>query len=131
MVISAQVKILPTYLWEPVVAAIRAALLATFSFANRDLGQPVFRSEVISAIQGVAGVAYVHLKTFDSVAQTVTAAQLTGLAGTLRLKEVIHASLARINPEPVNPPTDSIRAAELVYLSADLPDTLIVNQVTS
>src|SRR5207248_2999890 len=68
LVISAQIKILADYLWEDVAADLRTALLDTFSFDNRNLGQPVFQSEVISAMQAVAGVAYVSLQIFDSVA---------------------------------------------------------------
>jgi predicted phage baseplate assembly protein len=131
MVISATVKILPDYLWEPVASAVRAALLLAFSFDNRDLGQPAFQSEAISIMQGVEGVAYVDLEKFDSVPQDVTAAQLADLATSLTLNDYISANLARTNPNPVNYPADSILAAELVYLSSDIPDMLILNQVKS
>jgi hypothetical protein len=131
IVISATVKIPPDYLWEPVAAAVRAALVDAFSFDNRDLGQPVFQSEVISVMQGVPGVAYVDLQKFDSVPEDVTAAQLADLANSLGLNDYISASLARPNPKRVNYPTDSILAAELVYLTSAIPDTLILNEVKS
>ena len=83
LVIAANVRILPDYLWESVAADLRSALLDTFAFDRRDLGQPVFQSEVISAMQAVTGVAYVDLQTLDAVAEDVTAAQLAGLAGSL------------------------------------------------
>jgi hypothetical protein len=131
MVISATVKILPDYLWEPVASDVRAALLNAFSFDNRDLGQPAFQSEAISIMQAVEGVGYVDLEKFDSVPEDVTAAHLADLATSLKLRDYISANLARTNPNPVNYPADSILAAELVYLSSDIPDMLILNQVKS
>ena len=131
LVISAQVKILADYIWEDVAADLRTALLNTFSFDNRSLGQPVFQSEVISAMQSVAGVAYVNLQKLDSVAESATAEALANLASTLALNEFIPAALARPNPSPANYPTDAILPAELVYLSPTLPDTLILNEVKS
>jgi predicted phage baseplate assembly protein len=129
LVISANVKIRPDYLWEPVATAVRTALVTAFSFDNRELGQPAFASEVISVIQGVAGVAYVDLDKFDSVAEGLTAAQLAGLANTIGLQDYVISSLALPNPRPVNPPADNIHAAELAYLTPAIPDTLILNQV--
>jgi predicted phage baseplate assembly protein len=131
LVISAQVKILSDYLWEEVAADLRTALLNTFSFDNRNLGQPVFQSEVISAMQAVAGVAYVSLQILDSVAESASAADIANLATTLALNEFIPAALARRNPSPVNYPTDAILPAEMLYLTPALPDTLILNQVKS
>ena len=131
LVISAQVKILDEYLWEDVAADLRAALLNVFSFDNRSLGQPVFQSEVISAMQAVAGVAYVSLQILDSVVESASAAAIANLASTLALNDFIPAALARRNPSPVNYPTDAILPAEMVYLTPTLPDTLILNQVKS
>ncbi len=129
LVVSARVKIGADRLWEPVAAAIRAVLLAAFGFDARSLGQPVFQSEVISAIQAVAGVDYVDLQILDSVPADITASQLAGLAGSLALNDVIPAELARPNPAPADYPRDAILPAEIVYLSPALPDTLILNEV--
>jgi predicted phage baseplate assembly protein len=129
LVIVAQVSILTDYLWEYVVADLRAALLNTFAFDCRDLGQPAFQSEVISAMQAVTGVSYVDLQTFDSVAEDVTVQELAGLAGTLTLRPYIEVDLAQINPDPASDPANHILPAELAYLTADIPDTLILNQV--
>lgn len=52
----ADVKVDPDYVEAKVLAAIEAALRATFSFEARTFGQPVTLSEVVSAIQNVAGV---------------------------------------------------------------------------
>ena len=131
LVVSAHVKIAADRLWEPVAAAIRAALLAAFGFDSRGLGQPVFQSEVISTIQAVDGVAYVDLDVLDSVPEDITASQLASLAGTLALNDAIPAELARPNPSPADYPRDAILPAEIVYLSPALPDTLILNEVKS
>jgi Baseplate J-like protein len=131
LVISANVKILADYLWEPVASAVRAALLATFSFDDRNLGQPVFQSEVISAIQAVEGVAYVDLQTFDSVGEDASLDDLSNLADHLGLQDVVQAQFARPNPNPLNYPDDAFLPAEIACLRPDLPDTLILNEVKS
>ena len=131
LVIAAKVAILPAYLWESVVADLRTALSDTFSFDSRDLGQPVFQSEVISTMQAVDGVAYVDLQTFDSVPENITVQQLAGLASSLKKRSYIEVELARINPNPSAPAANRILPAQLAYLNADIQDTLILNQVTS
>ena len=40
LVLSANVKLLPDYRWEPVAMAMRTRLLETFGFGQRALGQP-------------------------------------------------------------------------------------------
>jgi hypothetical protein len=80
-------------------------------------------------MQAVTGVSYVDLQTFDSVAEDVTVQELAGLAGTLTLRPYIEVDLAQINPDPASDPANHILPAELAYLTADIPDTLILNQV--
>lgn len=67
IVIEAGISILPDYRWEPVVSAVRAALLDAFSFERRELGQDVVLSEVISVMQAVPGVSYVDVNAFGGV----------------------------------------------------------------
>jgi hypothetical protein len=57
----ADVKVDPDYIQEKVFAAVEAALRTGFSFAARAFGQPVTLSEVVSAIQNVAGVVAVDV----------------------------------------------------------------------
>ena len=59
LVIEAQVALQPDYDWNDVQPRIVAALRCAFDFQARDLGQPVFASEVIAAILSVRGVAHV------------------------------------------------------------------------
>jgi hypothetical protein len=130
LVISAGVKVLPDYAWESVVPRVRAALLNTFGLDQRDLGQSAFLGEVISTIQNVEGVSYVNVTTFDSVAEDVTAEQLASLAATLTLQDVVEADLAQVDPTQTDP-TKRIVPAELAILTPDIPDTLILTQITT
>lgn len=70
LLIRAKVRLLPDYEWQSVEPKIRAALLQAFGFANRDPGQEVFHSEIISVIQAVPGVAYVDLDLVDDISET-------------------------------------------------------------
>jgi hypothetical protein len=72
LVISANVRLEPDYLWEAVSPEIRAALLAALGFEQRSLGQDVRLSEVISVIHHVPGVAYVDVDLLDSVSESDT-----------------------------------------------------------
>lgn len=130
LVISAGIRILPQYAWETVVAAARSALLSYFSFEARDLGQSAFSSEAISVIQGVEGVQYVNLTVFDAVADNITPAQLASLGSSLRLHGVVEARLARIDPAQTDPAL-RILPAQLVTLSPDIADTLILTEITA
>jgi hypothetical protein len=69
LAISARVRVLPDYQWESVEPEIRAALLEKFSFENRELGQSVFLSEVISTVQQTRGVAYVDVDFLDVISE--------------------------------------------------------------
>ncbi|MFY9719130.1 MAG: putative baseplate assembly protein, partial [Candidatus Cybelea sp.] len=117
IVMSATVGLAPDYIWEDVVPNVRAALLALFAFDARDLGQTAFLSEAVRAAQDVGGVAFVNVTTFDGVPENVTAAQLASLAKTLTLRQYVRAEQAQINAP-----------AELVFMTPDIPDTLILTQ---
>ena len=129
LVIAAGVKIQSDYTWEFVAANLRTTLLDLYSFDNRDLGQSAFLSEAVSAMQAVAGVQYVNMQTFDSVSETVTAAQLAGLASSLTLNSFVQANLAHVCP--TSTATGGIAPAQLVILTPDIPDTLILTEITT
>jgi hypothetical protein len=125
LVVVAKVRLHPDYLWEAVAPAVRTALGDRFSFARRDLGQDVTRSEVLSAIQAVAGVDYVDLDILDVVDEEQVRQELVeptpgGLAATLGLQPRLRAHLARLVPGP------RILPAELIYLDPAEPETLIL-----
>ena len=148
LVISAQVRVLPDYQLESVAPNIRAALYDAFGFEQRDLGQPVYQSEVLSVIQGVAGVAYVDLAILDAVDQQAlldalnkihaeelqeanTGQQpdptedLENLLG-LGVNQYVPSELARADPSA----DGGVDPAQLVFLSADVPDTLILTELS-
>jgi predicted phage baseplate assembly protein len=129
LVITAGIKVQPAYTWESVAANLRSTLLDLYSFDRRELGQSAFLSEAVSAMQAVAGVQYVDMQKFDSVSESVTAAQLASLASTLGLNSFVEAELAHVDPTEVEP-TKRIKPAELVILTPDIPDTLILTEIT-
>jgi hypothetical protein len=129
LVISARVHVLPDYEWEAVEPLIRQTLLSTFGFDQRDLGQTIFQSEVISAIQSVEGVDYVDLQILDSVSENIPVQQLAALAGTLSLKDYVEADLARIDPTATDP-ARRILPAQIAILTPDVPDTLLLTEIT-
>jgi predicted phage baseplate assembly protein len=94
--IEANVFIHPDYLWEVVAPQLRTALLDTFSFENRNLGQDALSSEVISTIQAIPGVLYVDLDKFDAVGEGITPEGLKTLASSLTLRPRIPAGLTRV-----------------------------------
>lgn len=59
MLIEARVALQPDHDWNDVQPRIVAALNDAFGFPARGLGEPVFASAVIAAIEGVRGVAHV------------------------------------------------------------------------
>jgi hypothetical protein len=125
LVISGQVTIDPAYDWTVVAAALRTYLLKVFSFDARSLGQPVYRSEVIAAIQSVSGVSWVEIDILESVGESTIAADLTRIASSPRNGESIPAYPARqanANGAVLQ------RPAQLIYLNGNVPDTLILNQ---
>ena len=149
LIISARVRILADYQLEMVIPSIRTALLNAFGFDQRNLGQPVYESEVLSVIQQVPGVAYVDLDILDAVDQkklipaldTIHLQELhAAVNGTqpderqdlihllhLKARKVITNHLARASrnqPGMFDP-------AQLAFLSADVPDTLIINELTN
>jgi len=146
IVISANVRLLPDYLWEAVEPKIRAKLLDTFSFERRELGQGVALSEVIGAIQLIQGVAYVDVDLLRGIPEKIADPQHPGQRRLLTPDEItakINAPLldARANaikePQPrlsVNlagfeDAARTIRPAQLAFLTPDVPATLILNQI--
>jgi hypothetical protein len=130
LVVSARIKLLADYEWESVEPNVRNALLGAFSFDRRDLGQSAFLGEVISVIQAVQGVSYVDVLVFDSVREDITAAELAGLGSSLILKNLVEADLTRIDLN-ATVQANHILPAELAILTPDIPDTLILTEITS
>lgn len=146
LVIAADVKRYPDYLWESVSADIRAALLDKFSFERRELGQSVMLSEVVSTIQNVPGVEWLDLNAFAVLSETTAAEAFLNGKDLLNLKrdksgetdpDVLASRSAQAAWLPVQlarPGHDDngnpiILPAQLAYLLPDVPDTLILNEI--
>ena len=151
LMLSANIKLLPDFVWESVVAAVRAQLLDTFGFDSRALGQPALLCEVIAAIQGVLGVDYVDVDAFGAVSQAASAATRLATGDTavsLLTQDDVVAEVSRIvSPPPVwrgrrkeREPRDVtawpggsdagvLRPAELAVFMPTVSDTLVLNQI--
>jgi predicted phage baseplate assembly protein len=101
--LAGTVKVGPAHQTADVLAAVEAELRRRFGFDARAFGQPVHKSEVIAAMQGIAGVLAVDLN--DLYRTDATAEQLA--AG--RLFDVLTAHVPRAG-------TDVTVAAELLQL---------------
>jgi len=76
-------------------------------------------------------VAYADVEIFDAVTEDITVDKLRNLAGSLTLNPYVEADLARINPKPdPDDPSSRILPAELAILTPDVPDTLILTELT-
>jgi hypothetical protein len=128
LVTSARVRMLPDCQWEDVEPRLRAAMLGQFGFDARDLGQSAFVSEAVRTMQEVDGVSSVEVQIFDSVGEDVTAETLASLAGTLTLYPAVAAELAKRDPNATDP-GQRILPAELVFLTPDIPDMLILTNI--
>jgi len=102
---AGNVKVNPDYETDRVLAAVEQALRAQFSFDLREFGQPVMLSEVIAAIQSVAGVAAVDMnKLFraDAATAKLETRLLAALPETLANGDVVAAELLTLSPAPLD-----------------------------
>jgi hypothetical protein len=144
IVISANVRLRPDYLWESIAPKIRAQLLDTFSFERRELAQDVVLSEVMSAIQAVKGVAYVDVDLLRGIPEKTADAQNPGQRRLLTPDEIvakiydplkdaagkiIKEPLPRLAVNPAGFEGGALRPAQLAFLTPDVPATLILNQI--
>ena len=131
LVISAQVKVLPDYSFDQVAPQIRATLLDAFSFNRQELAESVPLSRVVSVIQNVAGVQYVNVQVLDSISESDTQSPD---ALNAKLTEIVTARAPRtivlVPPAELDPASGTIQPAGLAFLSPDLPDTLILTEIT-
>ncbi len=133
LVIEARVRVLPDYLFEKVEPKIRAALLDRFSFERRELGQDALLSDAMATIQSIEGVAYVDVDKFDWVDEQKVVEHLGGresLGLIIERRERIPVSLAMIDTNETNPAA-RIKPAQLAYMSPDIPDTIILSEISS
>jgi hypothetical protein len=74
----------------------------------------------------------VDVQVFDRVGEDITAGELAGLAATLTTqdqpKPYVEAQLARPGDPTATDACQRILPAELVFLTPDIPDTLILTE---
>lgn len=140
LLVWARVRVSLDYEWETVVPKIRAALLAAFGFERRQLGQDVVKSEVLSVIQSVPGVAYVDLDLLAGIPEDV-ARDPDRLARRLAALELALRTASAVPPEKRQPQRRvsarlakswgmQILPAQIAYLSPDMPATLSLEEIT-
>ena len=129
LILHAGIRLQPDFLWEAVEPKIRAALLAMFSFDQREFGQSAYQSEAVGVIQQIDGVAWVDLKIFDAVPEGISVGQLAGLAKSLAAQPSVPAQAARIDPT-ASDFSKRILAAELAILTPAIPDTLLLTEIS-
>jgi hypothetical protein len=136
LVLSARIRIHPDYVWEKVEPRIRAALLDTFSFERRELGQDALLSEAISAMQHVTGVEYVDVDTFGGVSEKIADSQkgVRRLRTPAEIADEVQSIVSqgpehRVSVNLADFEGRELRPAQLAYLSPLVPATLILNEV--
>lgn len=136
LIVSAKLRIHADYVWESVVTQVRGALLNAFGFEQRELAQGVASSEVLSVMQAVPGVVYVDLDVFGAIETTV----FDGDIPRPLTPDETAAAVAQVNAGGVasavqarrarrHPDGKRVLAAQLALLSADVPETLVLNQM--
>ncbi len=135
LVVNARVRLLPEYAWERVEPRIRARMLEYFGFDARELGQDATSSEVLGVIQAVPGVAYVDLGS----ASDDQGLGWVDRATSERVEQdgaiaIEWATNGRVPSEPARVDDSaqgegSILPAQLVFLSPNVPDTLILTEI--
>ncbi|HET6940993.1 MAG TPA: putative baseplate assembly protein [Sphingomicrobium sp.] len=151
LVLTANIRILPDYLWDKVSAKVRATLLDRFGFHRRQLGQPARLAQIIAAIHSVKGVAYVDVDTFGAIPEKVSdkgerrlvtqdeiLARVANMAARLSDPDTSSAhgltagasrTIADVMAWPGGFDRGHLRPAELAMFTPAVPDTLILNEV--
>jgi predicted phage baseplate assembly protein len=127
LVISARVGIDPDHLWDNVRPQLQAALWSHFGFARRQLAQDAYAADAVACMQAVPGVTLVDLDLFAVIAESTPPSALANLGRALSgAQDRIIALPDRLGPrDPL-----STLPAQLIVLSADIPTTLLLTEVT-
>ena len=142
LVLSANIRLQPDYLWEPVAIEVRARLFEKFGFRKRALGQPALLCEIIACIQNVEGVGYVDVDAFGGVPEKVTDQDGTRRLQTLdeiseTINQIVSASTQTKTSTPAPAVTTGVAkieggtliTAQLAIFTPTVPDTIVLNQI--
>jgi hypothetical protein len=98
----ASLKLDPTYLSEKVLQQAEQKLRDTFSFAARAFGQPVHLSEVIAALQNIAGVVAVNITAlYRSNEPAERKTHIAAAVPTPSRTQVFPAEILTLDPQPL------------------------------
>ncbi|MBI3431953.1 MAG: putative baseplate assembly protein [Hydrogenophilales bacterium] len=123
LVVSANIRVDQDYQWETLEPRVRSAVLDAFGFDNVDLAQDLLLADAIRVIQAVPGVVYVDVDVFDTISGDDLLAGFTASAASaLGLRD-------RILIEPARFEQGLLQPAQLSYLSSEVPDTLILQEI--
>jgi hypothetical protein len=135
LVVKAEVRVLPDYLWDNVSPLVRRAMLQKFGFENRELEQDAVLSEIFSTIQSVVGVDFVKVDAFGAISDLDAAGKpLTPGDLTKALKNLVQSAdranlPSRIVANSARAGEHGILSAQIVYLSAAVPDCLLLSEL--
>lgn len=123
LVVSANIHVQPDYAWETLEPKVRSAMLAAFGFGKVEIGQDLLLADAIKTMQEVPGVAYVDVDVFDTISEAdILAGFEAPAASKLGLRD-------RIPLEPGRFEQGQLRPAQLSYLTPEVPDTLILQEI--
>jgi predicted phage baseplate assembly protein len=120
LTLSAAVRLLPDYEWSDVGPRVRNALLDACGFDRRELGEGVPLSQVLGAIQAVAGV---HSAVVDPASFTSKPASEQLPVGSHPAPRVIALRARRT--------TAGILPAQHLYLAPELPELLVLTEAVT
>jgi len=135
LVIKAEVRVLPDYLWENIAPVVRTAMLNRFGFDARELEQDAVLSEIFRTIQSVVGVDYVKVDAFGAIPDVdFEGKPLTPDDLTKAFKNLIQAAdpahlPSRIVANSARASGSAILPAQIAYLSATVPDCLLLSEL--
>jgi predicted phage baseplate assembly protein len=130
VVLAAQIGLQPGHVWDWVAPRVTAALIDRFGFPRRDLGQALFQSEVIAAIQAVEGVADTRIATMAALGDPVTTEMLADLVQASALDDV-QARTGRLE-RPTGRASSSRAvpcAAEVAFFSSLMPELISLREI--
>jgi predicted phage baseplate assembly protein len=126
LVLSASVALEPGAQWAEVQPAIRAALLDQFGFERRNLAQDVYLSEIVAAIQNVAGVSHARITVFDGVSDANVSADFERLGRTAE-----GPNMKIVAQPPRRGAGGTVLPAQLAIFDPDLPEAIVLQEVAS
>jgi predicted phage baseplate assembly protein len=131
LIVAARVTLTQDRVWANVEPDIRAVLVDRFGYERSELGQSIALSEVTAAIQGVPGVAAVYVTAFDSISASDCDLDSRLRERLASLGTGPPAASVEVRPMRIDPMTMTPLPAQLAFLAAELPDTLMLSEVVA